>query len=128
MLFDVVDESRHIYGGLPLGKNLGSWVKWAPSFNLDRVQAPLLINAIGNGSVMAEWEIYDSLRLQKKPVELTYMPQGQHILQRPLERLASQQGSVDWFRFWLQRYEDPEPSKAAQYIRWEALRTLMETR
>lgn len=127
MLFDILDEPRQMYGGLPTGKNLASWVKWAPSFNLNRVQAPLLINAIGNSSVMGEWEIYDSLRLQKKPVELTYMPQGQHILQRPLERLASQQGSVDWFRFWLQSYEDPDPSKAARYKRWEALRSLEAT-
>jgi len=124
MFFDVLDEPRQIYGGPPIGKNLLAWLKWAPSFNLDRVRAPLLINSIGNGSVLGEWEIYSSLRIQKKPVELTYMPEGQHILQRPLERLASQQGSFDWFRFWLQGYEDPDPSKAAQYKRWEALRTL----
>jgi dipeptidyl aminopeptidase/acylaminoacyl peptidase len=124
LLFDIMDEPRQMYGGLPVGKNLTSWLKWAPSFNLDRVRAPLLINAIGNISVMSEWEIYSSLRMQKKPVELTYLPQGQHILQRPLERLASQQGSVDWFRFWLQGYEDSDPSKAAQYKRWEVLRSL----
>jgi dipeptidyl aminopeptidase/acylaminoacyl peptidase len=124
MFFGVLDEPRRMYGGPPIGKNLPAWLKWAPSFNLDRVRAPLLINTIGNGSVLGEWEIYSSLRIQKKPVELTYLPQGQHILQRPLERLASQQGSVDWFRFWLQGYEDPDPSKAAQYKRWEALKTL----
>jgi dipeptidyl aminopeptidase/acylaminoacyl peptidase len=124
MFFDVLDEPRQMYGGPPVGKNLPAWLKWAPSFNLDRVRAPLLVNSIGNGSVLGEWEIYSSLRMQKKSVELTYMPEGQHILQRPLERLASQQGSVDWFRFWLQGYEDPDPAKAAQYVRWRSLRAL----
>ena len=28
------------------------------------------------------------------------------------------QGMVDWFRFWLQESEDPDPAKAEQYERW----------
>jgi hypothetical protein len=64
------------------------------------------------------------LRLQKKPVDLIYIPDGQHILQKPMERLASQQGSVDWFDFWLNGHEDPDPAKAEQYIRWRELRKL----
>ncbi len=31
---------------------------------------------------------------------------------------------VDWFRFWLQGYEDPDPAKAEQYKRWRELRKL----
>jgi hypothetical protein len=38
--------------------------------------------------------------------------------------MASQGGSVDWFRFWLQDYEDPEPAKAEQYKRWRELRKM----
>jgi len=40
--------------------------------------------------------------------------------------VASQGGSVDWFRFWLQDYEDPDPAKAEQYARWRELRKLQE--
>ncbi len=29
---------------------------------------------------------------------------------------------LDWFRFWLQNYEDPAPDKTAQYERWRLLR------
>jgi hypothetical protein len=43
-------------------------------------------------------------------------------LQKPQERLASQGGTVDWFRFWLQGYEDADPAKAEQYRRWRELR------
>jgi hypothetical protein len=43
-----------------------------------------------------------------------------------MERLTSQQTNVDWFRFWLHGYEDPDPAKAAQYRRWERLRKLQQ--
>jgi hypothetical protein len=122
-------EEEQIYGTLPFGEGLQTWVKEAPSFNLDRVETPLLITALGPDSILQEWEIYTSLRMQKKPVDLIYLPQTQgyqHVLQRPLERFASQQGNVDWFRFWLQGYEDPDPAKTAQYKRWESLRKLQQ--
>ena len=41
---------------------------------------------------------------------------------KPLERLESQQGNVDWLRFWLQDYENSDPAKRAQYTRWRLLR------
>jgi len=31
---------------------------------------------------------------------------------------------VDWFRFWLQDYEDPDPAKAEQYKRWHDLKKM----
>lgn len=38
--------------------------------------------------------------------------------------MASQGLSVDWFRFWLQGYEDPDPARAEQYKRWDELKKL----
>jgi len=105
----------------PFGDGLKKWMEEAPGFHLDQVQSPVRIEAINPGSVLQEWEMYASLRIQKKPVDLIYFPHGTHIHQKPLERLESQQGSVDWFRFWLQGYEDPDPEKQAQYQRWRAL-------
>jgi len=120
------NESNVIYGATPFGKGLLTWAKDTLGFHLNRIQTPVLIGALGRDSILSEWEIYSSLRMQKKPVDLIYIPDGQHILQKPLDRLASQQGSVDWFRFWLQGYEDPNPTKAVQYRRWEGLRKLQE--
>jgi len=48
----------------------------------------------------------------------------EHYLSNPAVRLASQGGSVDWFRFWLKSEEDPAPAKAAQYARWHELRRM----
>jgi dipeptidyl aminopeptidase/acylaminoacyl peptidase len=116
-------ESESLYGGKPFGGGLKSWLDLAPSFHLDRISTPLRIEAFAPGSILMEWGLYSALKIQDKPVDLIYLPDGQHLLQRPLQRLASQQGNVDWFRFWLQGYQDPDPLKEMQYRRWNLMRT-----
>jgi dipeptidyl aminopeptidase/acylaminoacyl peptidase len=118
-------EYETIIGAEPMGDGLKQWIATAPGFHLDRIVAPLRIEAMTPYSILEEWEIYSSLMQQRKPVDLIYFPEGQHIHQRPLERLASQEGDVDWFRFWLQGYDDPTPSKRAQYERWNKMRDLV---
>jgi len=115
-------QSNQIRGGSPFGSGLKRWVREAPGFHLDQVQTPVRIEAMGPDSILQEWELYAALYLQHKPVDLIYFPEGTHIHQKPLERLESQQGNVDWMRFWLQGYEDPDPTKRAQYERWRRLR------
>jgi hypothetical protein len=112
-----------IRGHSPVGNSLRQWTDVAPGFNLDRVRTPIRIEAVGPPSVLQEWELYSSLRLQQKPVDLIYFPSGTHIHQRPLERLESQQGNVDWFRFWLKGEEDSDPAKRPRYEQWEAMKT-----
>jgi Prolyl oligopeptidase family len=126
MIFHVgiPSESERMYGAKPFGEGLERWLALAPGFHLDKVEAPLLITAIKPKAIPEEWEIYSSLYQQKKPVELVYIPKGQHILQQPLDRLASQQGNVDWFRFWLQGYERENVEDSSQYSRWRKLRDL----
>jgi dipeptidyl aminopeptidase/acylaminoacyl peptidase len=122
------DEGEQIYGSTPFGDGLKIWIEHAPGFHLDRIETPLRIEAIGPASILQEWEIYASLVKQEKTVDLIYLPDGQHILQKPLERLASQQGNVDWFRFWLKSEEDSDPRKVEQYIRWKRLRDQHSTK
>jgi len=57
---------------------------------------------------------------------MIYIPHGTHILEKPWERAVSQQGTVDWFDFWLNGHQDPDPTKAEQYHRWRELRKLGE--
>lgn len=115
------NEAEQIYGTQPFAEGLKTWVDQAPGFQLERIRTPLRIEAISPPSILQEWEIYASLSRQSKPVDLIYIPDGQHILQQPVERLASQQGNVDWFRFWLKGEEDPSGAKREQYGRWEKL-------
>ena len=76
--------------------------------------------------MLGSWEWYSCLQRLEKPVDFIYLPDAAHILVRPSDRMVSQQGTLDWFRFWLQGYEDPDPVKAEQYKRWRELRKLDE--
>ncbi len=116
-------QMDRVRGDSPVGNGLRQWIDVAPGFNLNRVRTPVRIEAIGPPAVLQEWELYSSLRLQKKPVDLVYFPSGTHIHQRPLERLESQQGNIDWLKFWLKDEEDSDPAKRAQYEQWEAMKT-----
>jgi len=73
-----------------------------------------------DGKCTLDWNAY------KKPVELVYIPDGDHVLVKPWERMTSQQGAVDWLSFWLKGEEDPDPAKAEQYKRWHELRKLQK--
>ena len=123
----VANEHDAMIGARPFGVGLQQWFKRSPLFNIDRVSAPLLVVGAGPQSVLAMWGPYAALRLLHKPVELVMLNTDEHVLTNPSVRLASQGGSVDWFRFWLQDYEDPDPAKAEQYVRWRELRKLQAT-
>jgi dipeptidyl aminopeptidase/acylaminoacyl peptidase len=123
----ILRQMDRIREASPFGDGLKKWMEEAPGFHLDQVQSPVRIEAINPGSVLQEWELYASLRIQNKPVDLIYFPHGTHIHQKPMERLESQQGNVDWLRFWLQGYEDPDPAKQTQYERWRLLQRTSPT-
>ncbi len=116
-------EAESVVGAAPFGAGLREWLNRSPTFNLDRIETPLQVVALGPRSQLLEmWEPYAGLRSLGKPVDLILMHEpGTHVLSNPLQRIVSQQGTVDWFRFWLQGYEDPDPAKADQYQRWERL-------
>ena len=115
---------ENVIGAHPFGEGLSLWLKRSPGFLLDKVQAPILIQAIGGSSLLGEWEWFAGLSRLNKPVDLVYIPEGTHVVQKPWERMVSQQGDVDWFCFWLKGEEDSAPGKAGEYIRWNRLRAL----
>ena len=116
--------SEGMNAGLPFGEGLSSWILTSPGFNIERVQTPLLITAINSASLLGEWEWFAALTRLRRPVELIYIRDGSHELQRPWDRAISQQRNVDWFDFWLNGKEDPDPAKGEQYARWRELRRL----
>ena len=110
-----------LYGAPPYGPGIERWLEAAPTFNTHRVRAPVRIEAIGQSSVLQEWEFYSALKILKLPVEMVYLPHGTHVLVKPKERLVSQQGNVDWFRYWLMNEKNDE-ADAQQYANWDRLR------
>ncbi len=115
------------YGGPPYGATLQSWIKYAPPFNADKVQSPLLMEYTGEAGMMDQpqtaYEFHVALRTLGKPVDLFFYPKADHPLDTPFERVASLQRNVDWFRFWMQNYEGKAPDyDPDQYVRWRKLR------
>jgi hypothetical protein len=123
-------------GGKPWGSGFASWLERAPGLMLDRVHTPVRLIAMSDPlGLLEEWEPFAGLTLLSKPVELLYLPDTVHNIVKPWERFASQQGTVDWFRFWLQGYERTEPVVDAeetseqlseQYARWHKLSALRD--
>lgn len=116
-------EADRIIGASPFGSGLRQWLDRSPGFNLDRINTPLLIaSASGRQGLLMMWEPYAALNHLRKPVDLVMLNTDEHVLTNPAVRMVSQGGSIDWFRFWLQDYEDPDPRKASQYERWRKFR------
>jgi hypothetical protein len=107
-------------GGAPDATNIGDWFKRNPLYEIGRTPAAIRLEEMGHG--LGFWETYTILRRAGRPVDFVVYPGGSHVLQKPAERMASQGGTVDWFRFWLQNYEDPDPAKQQQYRRWREMR------
>jgi hypothetical protein len=117
----VQSEYDPMIGAAPFGEGLLKWLRNSPNFNLDKVKAPLMIQAFGADSGLFLWEPYAGLSYLHKPVDFLVLKTDEHVITNPQERLVTQGVNLDWFRFWLQGYEDPEPGKSPQYRRWEAL-------
>jgi len=94
-------ELEELNGASPFGEGLNSWLNRSSGFLLEKVDTPVQIQVNDSGSLLGNWDWFVGLKRLHKPVELLYFPNGTHILERPSERMASEQAVVDWFRFWL---------------------------
>jgi hypothetical protein len=114
-----------IYRGRPFGGASPLWAT-APGFNLDKVESPVRIMEHGYAGALVQWEWFSGLRLLHKPVDMVILPnppsEEQHLLKKPWEMLVSQQGTIDWFCYWLKDEEDEDPVKFGQYERWRQLK------
>jgi hypothetical protein len=125
------------YGGPPYGTTLKNWLDYSVSFNLDKIHTPLLMEQMGYGtpydkvdapplSLALSFEVFSGLNRLNKPVELYYYPNESHEPDHPQARLATLQRNLDWYRFWLQGYDRPNPEDPQQYVRWHKLRELQQ--
>jgi len=115
-------DSESINGAAPFGSGLLYWLRRSPEFLLDTVDTPVMIQVASHESLSMQWAEFKGLRRLGKPVELLYFPTGTHILEKPWDRLSSQQGTIDWCAFWLENKERLNSSTAGKYSRWRTLR------
>lgn len=99
---------------------------WEPidvAYNLEEVEAPVLFH-IPDSEMIGSGVLVRRMSDARLPYEAYVFPDELHLKWQSAHRLAVYKRNVDWFRFWLQDIEDPDPAKAEQYERWRKLRQL----
>jgi len=114
-------EADEMIGSPPFAGGLKHWIEHSPLLNLTKKGSPVLVVAEGKPSLLFMWEVYARLRYLGEPVDLVMLNTEEHVLTNPQMRLASQGGSVDWFRYWLKGERDATAAKLDQYRRWDLL-------
>jgi len=107
--------------GMPGTENDRAWDGVSLSRNADFIETPLLIQT-GDRELGAMLEPLVTLQEHGKPVEAYVFSDEYHLIWQPRHRLAMYRRNIDWFRFWLQNYEDPHSPYASQYPRWREMR------
>ena len=108
-------------GGMPFGAGLDAWRRNSPMFNMDRVTTPVRLVSLGP-RILAQWEQWASMRRLGRPIEFIWLPGSNHWPTRPSQRMEAQQGTVDWYRFWLLGVAPTGKQENAEFSRWEKLR------
>ncbi len=96
------------------------WRAISPGYNLDRMEAPILMQ-IPEQEYMQALD-YTVPLIRRQQADLYVFPHEPHQKFQPRHKLAVYERNLDWFRFWLQDYEDPDPRKAEQYRHWREMR------
>jgi len=110
-----------VNGGIPVGDGLNTWIKNSPAFRIENVTAPVRLEYYGSTAFLGGWQWFSVSSLLGKPVDFVWIPHGTHLLIKPSERLVSQQGNVDWFRFWLGDDHNCGAESRETCIRWNEL-------
>lgn len=97
------------------------WKALSPALRLDRIRAPILFQHSEQEYMYAL--DYEIPLIREHRADLYVFPNEPHQKFQPRHKLAVYERNVDWFRFWLQGHEDPDPAKAAQYARWRLMRS-----
>ena len=121
------DYMNHVGLGRPGGPNDVLWDEMSLAANLEKVKAPLLINAAEHELLLGGLENYITLHEAGKPVEMFVYPDEYHLKSGPAHRYNIYRRNIHWFQFWLQDEESDDPVDPDQYSRWRKLRVQHET-
>ncbi|WP_341632169.1 Atxe2 family lasso peptide isopeptidase [Sphingomonas agri] len=124
---DIPARIRQVWGyGTPF-ETPERWKRVSPALNVERIRIPVLFQ-MPEMEARRVPELYARLAAQGTPTELYAFPDEAHIKVQPRHRMAAYERNLDWFKYWLQDYRDPDPKKADQYGRWDILRSRWKAR
>jgi dipeptidyl aminopeptidase/acylaminoacyl peptidase len=107
----------------PEGAGRAFWSRIDIADHIDAIEAPILMNLAAD-ETYALIKLIRHLADGRRPYDAYVFRDETHIKWQPAHLEAIYQRNLDWFRFWLQNYEDPAPVKVEQYTRWRKLREL----
>jgi len=96
------------------------WRLLSPVANLDKIKAPILMQMPEQEYVVAL--DYAIPLIREHRADLYVFPNEPHQKFQPRHKLAAYERNIDWFRFWLQGYEDPDPAKREEYKHWRVMK------
>lgn len=99
------------------------WQQISPTLNLGKIDAPILLQVPEQEYLFALG--YAVPMMLSNRADVYVFPNEPHNKFQPRHKLAAYTRNLDWFRFWLQGYEDPVPSKAPQYAHWRSMQSSM---
>lgn len=105
----------------PEGDGREFWRQIDIADHVDAIEAPILMH-------LAAHETYGLVRFIRnlsdagKPYDAYVFSGETHIKWQPAHLQAIAARNLDWFRFWLQGFEDTDPAKVDQYRKWRELR------
>lgn len=104
-----------------IDKSRSKWSLISPVLHVKDIHTAILVNA-SEHERLGFIPLWALMHYAHKPME-TYIYAGEyHVKFQPEHLSAIQHRNVDWLRFWLQGYVDPDPVKADQYSRWQRMR------
>ncbi|HTU11569.1 MAG TPA: Atxe2 family lasso peptide isopeptidase [Allosphingosinicella sp.] len=118
---DYAEPMRRYFGVGAPDEDVAGWRRLSPALNADRIRIPLLMQ-MPEQEARTTAELHTRLSNSATPVEMYLFPDEAHLVVQPRHMRAIYQRNLDWFRYWLAGGIDPDPAKASQYERWEALR------
>ena len=98
------------------------WAPYSIAVNAARIDTPILMQ-LSDDEYQLSLEAFTALAEHGKPVEMHVFPGERHVKWQPAHRAAIYARNLDWFDYWLRDRRDPDPAKAAQYARWDKLRS-----
>lgn len=109
----------------PEGAGMKVWRGVDLAENVETIEAPILMQ-------LSQAEMPRMIRLIRhmddagKPYDAYVFRDETHIKWQPAHLDAIVRRNLDWFAFWLQDREDPDPAKLDQYTSWRKLKELQQ--
>jgi dipeptidyl aminopeptidase/acylaminoacyl peptidase len=104
----------------PIDEDDPAWKEISPALNAGSIRTPLLMQPIEDEYGLG-LHLYNAIRKAGGKLDVIIFPDEAHLLISPLHKWINAERNVQWFRFWLQGHEDPDPRWREQYARWEKL-------